>query len=188
MSDSLRGRFLVAARHLRDPNFHRTVVLLVEHNDEGAMGLVVNRPSELTVGQALDGHFAVAGNEDPVFVGGPVEPRALFILHGAEDVEEHEAAVVPGLFIGSSEQEFDAVMRRAAEGDATFPYRIYRGCSGWGPGQLEGELRRGDWHPLPAARDDVLEGDAYELWDRLVQRLRVQHRILPHPPADPEWN
>src|SRR5438132_1387425 len=111
MSDSLRGQFLVSARHLRDPNFHKTVVLLVEHADTGAMGLVVNRPSGVSVAQALSQHFELPETEDVVFVGGPVEDSALFMLHNAGDLDAAELPVIPGLYVGSSAEVFEDVVR-----------------------------------------------------------------------------
>ena len=81
MSLSLQGSFLVAANYLKDPNFYRSVVLMLDHNDQGAMGLVINRPSAMTIGKALSQQGVSNVNHSPVFVGGPVEPTSLFILH-----------------------------------------------------------------------------------------------------------
>src|SRR3989304_1996646 len=114
MPNSLRGQFLIAGKRLRDPNFARTVVLIVEHGSEGAMGLVVNRPSSVTVAHALCEHFNIPETDDLVYVGGPVEPQNLFILHNAGHLDENENPVVPGLYVGSSPEVFETVVRSAA--------------------------------------------------------------------------
>lgn len=189
MPDSLRGQFLVSARHLRDPNFHKTVVLLVEHAaDNGAMGLVVNRPSGVSVAQALSQHFELPETEDVVFVGGPVEDSALFMLHNAGDLDAAELPVIPGLYVGSSAEVFEDVVRRAADGDDGVKYRIYSGCAGWAPGQLEGELDRGDWHVLPATDDAVYHADPYRVWEIALAEYRREHPLAPGLSGNPEWN
>src|SRR5689334_1404863 len=100
MANSYRGQFLIAAPQLRDPNFYKTVVLIAEHGEQGAMGLVINRPSSVLVSNALSKHFDVCDNGDLVFVGGPVEPLALFMIHSAEDLAANEQPIVPGMYIG----------------------------------------------------------------------------------------
>lgn len=188
MSESLRGNLLVAGKRLYEPNFFKTVVLIVEHGSEGAMGLVVNRPSSVTVANALQTHFELPDTEDPVYVGGPVEPSALFILHDADKHEEDERSVVPGLFVGSSADVFEAVVKSVADGDPEICFRIYSGCAGWAPNQLESEVKRGDWHLLPATLEAVFADDPYNLWDESLQRVYEANRILPHLVQDPEWN
>jgi putative transcriptional regulator len=188
MPQTLRGHFLIAGKQLRDPNFFKTVVLMVEHSDEGAMGLVVNRPSSVTVAHALSEHFKLPETDDQVYVGGPVEPSALFILHDAADLDEDERPVIPGLFVGSSATAFETVVRSSAAGDSDIHFRIYSGCAGWGPNQLEGELSRGDWYHHPAESSLLFHDDPYQVWDLLMQKLHETNRILPSHPANPEWN
>lgn len=188
MSKSLRGQFLIAGKRLHDPNFFRTVVLMVEHSDEGAMGLVVNRPSSVTVTNALAEHFELPETNDQVYVGGPVEPSALFILHNAAELDEKERPVIPGLFVGSSATVFESVVRSSAEGHPSLKFRIFSGCAGWGPNQLEGELSRGDWYHHPAAADLLFHDDPYLVWELLIQKVYDTNRILPATPANPEWN
>src|SRR4029079_3436482 len=120
-------------------------------NAEGAMGLVVNRPSSVTVAHALSEHFKLPETDDLVYVGGPVEPSALFVLHNSEELSADETAVVPGVYVGSSAHVFQTVVRQAAEGDPDLRFRIFSGCAGWGPGQLDGEVARGDWYHQPAS-------------------------------------
>src|SRR5665213_209356 len=110
MPDTLRGQFLIAGRNLRDPNFFQSVVLIVEHGEGGAMGGVVNRPSGVTVTQALQKHFELPETGEMVYVGGPVERNALFILHNADDLDNSEASVLDGLFVGSSPDTFENIV------------------------------------------------------------------------------
>ncbi len=188
MSESLKGQFLVAGKHLRDPNFFKTAVLLVEHGAGGAMGLVVNRPSSVTVAHALSEHFKLPETNDLVYVGGPVEPQALFILHNAPELDDTERPVIPGLYVGSSAEAFERIVRAACEGHADLRFRIFCGCAGWAPGQLEGELARGDWYLRPAQCEMVFHEDPYCVWDTLVDQVHVANRLLPPTPANPEWN
>ncbi|MGE3316012.1 MAG: YqgE/AlgH family protein [Planctomycetaceae bacterium] len=188
MSQSLRGHFLIAGKRLRDSNFFKTVVLMVEHGDEGAMGLVVNRPSSVSVAHALSEHFQLPDTNDQVYVGGPVEPSALFILHNAAELDENERPVIPGLFVGSSAAVFESVVRSSAEGNPNLRFRIFSGCAGWGPDQLEGELSRGDWYHHPADSDFLFHDDPYQVWDLMMQKVHETNRILPADPANPEWN
>ena len=188
MSDSLCGKFLIAGKRLRDENFYRTVVLMVEHGDEGAMGIVVNRPSSICVAHALSEHFQLPETGDVVHIGGPVEPTALFILHSACELDESERSVVPGVYVGSSAEAFERIVRSAAEGNSDLQFRIFSGCAGWGPGQLEGELSRGDWYLHPATAKLVFDADPYSLWDCMVRKVHESHRILPHAVKNPEWN
>jgi putative transcriptional regulator len=179
---------LIAGKRLRDRNFYRTVVLMVEHGADGAMGLVINRPSSVTVAHALSEHFKLPETDDLVFVGGPVEPSALFILHNSPEFDHNESPVVPGVFVGSSEQVFEQIVRSSAEGNPDLRFRIYSGCAGWAPGQLEGELARGDWHSVPAEMQSIFDDDPYLIWDNLIAKVYESNRILPQPLGNPEWN
>lgn len=189
MCDSLRGKFLIACKKLRDPNFYKTVVLIVEHGDEGAMGLVVNRPSSVTVAHALSDYFKLPETDDLVYVGGPVEPASLFIIHNSNELDEDEKCIVPGVFVGSSPGVFERVVRCAVEEQHDMQYRIFCGCAGWAPNQLEGELGRGDWHLHPANASDIFQLDPYVIWDSLRKAAGDACSYLPtKPPYNPEWN
>lgn len=187
-SASLRGRFLIAAKGLIDPNFYRSVVLIVEHSSQGAMGLIVNRPSSVSVAHALSEHFDLSNCDDLVYIGGPVQPSALFILHNQADLDPDETAVLPGLYVGSSAEAFEAVVNTAAGGCPEVDYRIYSGCAGWAPGQLEGEIGRGDWFHHPADGPTLFADDPYRVWDDLRCRLHRSPQMVPDLPGEPEWN
>ncbi len=191
MLENLRGQFLVAVPRMRDPNFFKTVVLIVEHGSEGAMGLVVNRPSTLTVSDTLAGEIDLPDTEDLVFCGGPVEPSALFILHSDDEVDSSETAeseVVSGVYIGGSRDTFEKVVRHGYNYQSDRPFRIFMGCAGWGTGQLESEIQRGDWLVCPANASTVFREDPYGNWDQLLQEIHRVHRLFPHPIENPEWN
>jgi putative transcriptional regulator len=188
MAKCLRGQCLVAGKSLRDPNFYKTVVLLIEHGKHGAMGLVINRPSTILVRNALAGHFDLPEFGDLVFVGGPVEPSALLILHNATELSGGDKPVVPEVYIGNSEHAFEQVVKRAAHHDAALNFRVFSGCAGWAPGQLEGELARGDWYQVPACRDVVYHEDPYEVYDFALHKVAEAHRVVPDECPHPQWN
>ena len=188
MSDSLRGRFLIAGKNLRDPNFYQSVVLLVEHGEGGAMGVVVNRPSGVTVAQALKNHFELPDTEEMVYVGGPVERNALFILHNAADLDGSETPLLSGVFVGSSPEMFETIVKRSAEGDERLKFRVYFGCAGWAPDQLEGELARNDWLVHPGALNYVFHPQPYDVWNLLFAEYHRENPLLPGVVGDPGMN
>lgn len=187
-TDSLRGKFLIAAKNLRDGNFYKTVVLLLEHNDSGAMGLVMNRPMDVSVSSALSQHFEMPESDHFLYSGGPVEPNALLILHNSEEYDQEHTPVIPGVYVGTSPDVFDKVVDAACETESTFQFRIFSGYSGWGEGQLEGEIGRGDWYELPAEADYVFRTDPYELWEDVLSDYHKSHRFFDHQPDNPELN
>jgi putative transcriptional regulator len=186
MAQSLRGRYLIAGRHLKDPNFFRTVVLLVEHNEAGSMGLVLNRPTAVEVSQALSGHFELPEAHDSVYSGGPVEPQALFLLHDAAEQAGGELPVLPGLFVGANADVFEKIVTTATATGVR--YRVFSGCAGWGSGQLEGELARGDWHVAPAETKDIFDADPYAQWEDLITEVASRHPLFPRSDGDHRMN
>lgn len=186
-TESLRGHFLSSVRNLKDPNFFKTVVLMVEHNSNGAMGLVVNRPSDVTVSEALAGHFDLEETDDLVYIGGPVEDTALFILHNATDLEE-SAPLVPGVHLGGSADVFERVVQRIVDGDTDITYRVFSGYAGWAPGQLESELSRNDWFICPASEEIVFHDEPYQLWNLLLDQYRKLNPIASEEIGNPELN
>jgi putative transcriptional regulator len=187
MTASLHGEFLIASERLRDQNFYRTVVLLLEHNDEGAMGLVINRPSSIAVDAALGGGSSMS-LDAPVYIGGPVETSALFILHNHLNAGLKDREIVPGLFLASSDDSLQAVVNTESNSESNGIFRVYCGYAGWGAAQLENEISRGDWISVPADSGTVLEEDPYGIWEVCTRRFRRAHRILPHNVRNPEWN
>jgi len=161
---SLAGSFLIAKTTLRDAFFGQTVVLLLQHNEDGAFGLVLNRPVK-----APDKNMHI-------FFGGPCEAPGLLMLHGHRNwVAKHaeHTEVIDGVYLGDAE-----AMQRVTEGEEEGPlrYRIFKGYSGWGPDQLESELVQGSWAIVPASSELVFDTPHQELWQRLV------------PPALPQFS
>ena len=150
------GSFLVARTVLQDPNFRESVVLLLQHSEEGAFGLVVNRPA------------SIKGLPFPVFAGGPCQAQGLLMLHGHTewiDASELDDGVAPGVYLGDA-----ACLKLATESPegAELRYRVFAGYAGWGPGQLETELAAGAWSIVPATGAVLFEVPVEEIWDRLV--------------------
>lgn len=180
--NSLKGRLLVATPALFDPNFRRTVVLIGEHGDEGAMGLVLNRPSDVTVGEAVPPLAHVAGSDALVHVGGPVQPEAVLVLAEFDDPEAAATIVVGDIGFASSEGELEEIgtsVRRA---------RVFAGYSGWGPGQLEAELEEESWLVEPAEGVDVFPGPGDDLFGDVLRRKGGTYRVLALMPEDPSAN
>jgi len=189
MSNSLRGQCLIAAKSLRDANFYKTVVLMLEHTEQGATGLVLNRPSSVRVAHALSGHFTLPDTDEVVFMGGPVEPSALLILHDAEAFGRSDSSPAPGIFVGGSAESFEQVLLSSTsevEGRARF--RVFSGYSGWGEEQLEGEIDRGDWLIHPGSHDLVFEIDPYEVYEVALQQFFEANDLLPYRVKDPSLN
>jgi putative transcriptional regulator len=180
--DSMRGQLLIAGPALLDPNFWRTVVLVIEHSDEGALGLVLNRPSETTVGESVPQLEDLVDLDDQLFVGGPVQPSSVIVL--AEFDDPTDAALlafgdVGVLGTGAAPGELAAAVKTG---------RAFVGHAGWGPGQLDAELERSDWIVEPAQRDDAFSVDPGELWSDVLIRKGGSYALVARMPPDPSVN
>lgn len=162
------GRLLVASRDLLDPNFRRTVVLLVEYGErEGAMGLVLNRPAAIEVGSFLADIPGLEDLHDPVFVGGPVEPFRAVLLIRAPERPEHASPVIGDVHFSSSRSLLE---RLAGAPQPEERFRVYAGYAGWSPGQLEMEIAAGGWHVLRADPGDIFDLPSERLWPEMERR------------------
>ena len=161
---------------------------MLEHNDEGAMGLVLNHPLDVSLSDALSEHFNIADGGHRLFRGGPVERNALLILHNSAGYDQEHESVIPGVFVGTSPDIFEKVVDATNSPDSDFQFRIFSGYSGWGAGQLESELRRGDWFTHPATAEPVFDSNPYDVWEGVLQEFYERNRLLPDQPASPEWN
>jgi putative transcriptional regulator len=183
MDESLRGKLLLASPTLLDPNFVRTVVLIAEHTEDGAMGLVLNRPAASTVAEAVPDLGWLAGEEEQVFVGGPVAETAVIVLAEFLRPETAGALVEPDLgFIGTDADDPEALegaIRRA---------RVFAGHAGWGPGQLESELEEEAWIVEPPRRDEIFSEDPAGLWAAVLRRKGRRYALLSTMPLDPSLN
>ena len=179
--ESLRGQLLIAAPSLLDPNFARTVVLIAEHTEEGAMGLVLNRASETSVAEAVPELEALAG-EDLVHVGGPVAPTSVVIVGDYEDPDDAGLLVTGGVGLPAADSDLDDLML------ATRRVRVFAGHAGWGPGQLDDEMEREDWIVAPALPDEVFTDDPDGLWSAVLARKGGQFALVARMPLDPSLN
>ena len=172
---SLRGHLLIAAPSLFD-YFRRSVVLVIEHSEDGAMGVVLNRASEATVGEAVPALAEAAGHDTVVRIGGPVAQEAVVALGEFDDPEDAGTPVVGNL--GTIDPErLECVPRRA---------RVYAGYAGWAPAQLDDELEHGAWIVERASPEDPFRDD--DLWQAALQRKGGQYALLATMPADPASN
>ena len=181
-SESTRGQLLIAGPELAEPNFWRTVVLVVDHGDDGALGLVLNRPSDTTVGEAVPQLSDLADPTEDVMIGGPVQPSSVIVL--AEFSEPEEAALISFDQIGvlASGAPLDEI------GAGVTSVRVFAGHAGWGPGQLENELERGDWILEPATYDDAFAVDPRDLWKSVLSRKGGSYALVARMPVDPSTN
>ncbi len=169
----LAGRLLVAARGMRDPNFSRTVVFMIEHHDEGALGLVINRPlgeaplSKLMPGLGLEGEGAKGIMR--LHVGGPVQPTSFFVLH-SPDVTIEETMVVNSQVAVTTQPAF---LNKIGQGDGPRHAILVMGYAGWGPGQLESEIARGDWGDIETDEAVVFDRDYETKWERAIQGVTI---------------
>src|SRR5580765_4725083 len=170
--ESLRGSLLIAGGGLFDPNFRRTVILVGEHNDDGALGVVLNQPTPVAVGEAVPSLADLTGPDERVFVGGPVQPEAAVVVAELEAGKDTELMVFGsiGFLTGEVAPETAASVRRA---------RVFAGYAGWGPGQLEQELEESSWIVEPARPGDVFSPDPERLWSDVLRRKGgTEHRLL----------
>jgi putative transcriptional regulator len=176
MSDSLRGKLLVAAPTLVDPNFRRTVVLLAEHGDQGAMGLVLNRPTDTAVAGALPDLAGLAGEGQVVYLGGPVALESVLAVAELEDPADASELLFGAVgFV----QEPDVAVRRG---------RVFVGYAGWTAGQLEAELEEEAWFVVPAEPGDLFDDEPDELWSVVLRRQGGPYAVLALMPPDPSLN
>jgi putative transcriptional regulator len=191
----LAGNFLMAETDLEDPNFFRTVVLIVHHNDEGAFGLVVNRRSEVTIGEVLEGIENTPMADMPVFVGGPVQQNYLFVLHSGLPVgfsSDHIIEPGPGIFFEPSFQHVADFVSSPTYWDLPEANRpsihVFAGYSGWGPGQLEAELEESAWLVHPAQKDIVFHPHPEKGWRDAVSKKGSFYRIVAETGFRPSLN
>lgn len=182
------GRLLVANPRLPDPNFDRTVVLLLAYAESGALGVVLNRPSETLVAAPLPRWERLAASPAVVFIGGPVQEQAVICLARAQG---HPAATVPpGGWsavmpeVGTLDLELDPEGLHTAFSQV----RVFAGYAGWGPGQLEGEIGAGAWWVLDAAPADAFSDEPDELWKLVLRRQGGSLALVASYPADPMMN
>lgn len=195
---SLRGRLLVAEPALVDPNFHRTVVYLIEHSEAGALGLVLNRPGEVPVRDAVPTWAPYVAGIDTVFVGGPVSPEGAICLarcpsegpgetlFDADAADDDPTAIFKPITTSIGAVDLHGDPAEAPPGIRDL--RIFAGYAGWSGGQLEAELDAGGWFVVKATDDDVFSPAPEALWRDVLRRQRGSLRSMAFFPEDPRLN
>lgn len=182
--ERLRGRLLVATPGIGDPNFAGTVVLLLEHSEDGAMGVVLNRPSDIHVAEHLPGWTEVVVSPPVVFVGGPVAPNAALCLARVDaDLEDGGFDPLLGQ-VGTVDLTADP--ENAVPGVAAV--RIFAGYAGWAPRQLEAEIADGGWFVVDADPADALSPLPETLWRDVLRRQAGTVALFADYPPDPSMN
>ena len=181
IDESLRGKLLIASPALTDPNFARSVVLMTEHSEDGAMGIVLNRPGDAAARELMPTLEDIA-RDDMLFIGGPVQPQAVVLL--AEFANPAAAAwiVVADVGLASSETDLSEL------GDAVRRGRFYAGYSGWGPGQLELEIEVESWIVEPPLPSELFPDDPETLWSDVLERKGGSYALISRMPDDPSMN
>jgi len=178
----LQGKLLVASPTLLDPNFARTVIAIANHDEDGALGIVLNRPSDTEVAEAVPDLAEVVEADEVVFVGGPVQPASIVVL--AQFADPGQAAYLVTGDVGlvgdaTGLDHLDEVTERR---------RIFAGYAGWGPGQLEAELAAGAWVVADFRLDDAFAVEPTELWRTVLRRQPGRVAWLANYPDDPSVN
>ena len=180
---SLQGNMLLDGGQLKGSFFNRAVVLICQHNLEGAFGLVLNRKTENTIDEVLTAELPAALRVYPLFLGGPVQPGALSYLHS--DAFMPEANVIENLSLGHS---MESLIDLGESMSSSKQVRIFAGYAGWSPGQLEDEIKRKSWLIHPASIDLVFSAEPERLWQRILQKKGAAFRLLAEAPDDPSLN
>ncbi len=183
LPSNLKGKLLLDGGNLRGSFFHRSVVLICQHDEEGAMGFVLNRSSGTKVGDMNDDNLGDSLKDEVLLLGGPVQPSAMSFIH-------IRAFNLPGdlmsqLNVGHS---LDDLREIGESFPSTENIRVFAGYSGWSAGQLEEELKRKSWLVHEATQDLVFFKDMDKLWKHILKNKGWQYKLLAEAPEDPSWN
>jgi putative transcriptional regulator len=179
--ESLQGKLLIAGAGLFDPNFRRTIILIGNHDEEGAVGVVLNRASEVAVREAVPPLGDLVEPEERLFFGGPVQPESAVILAEFEDPGVADVLAFDSIGFLPAEtgpEEVTGLVR----------VRVFAGYAGWGAGQLEAEMQEGSWIVEPAVPEDVFTAEPEMLWNRVLRRKGRAFEMLRLMPFDPSLN
>lgn len=194
-----KGTFLIAGPGMYDPNFRQAVILLCEHNDRGSMGLVINRPTELVLTEAVH-QLAGTERDDVIYSGGPVQPDHLLILIRSELTPPSSHHVFGDVYLGTDLPTLKSLLdptaeREAAPGAAEIPpmpqeaaFRGYAGYAGWSQGQLDTEMETDSWIVVPADSKWIFDADPKVVWPELMRSLGPRHAKYANMPRDPGLN
>ncbi len=179
----LKGQLLLDSGQLRGSFFQRTVVLICQHDAEGAFGLVLNRTTGSNVGDVVVADLPDSLKACPLYVGGPVQPSALSFLHS--DTFMPDSNVIPNLSLGHS---VDELVELGESVSATRKLKMFAGYAGWSPGQLEDEMKRKAWLTHPASLELVFDTSPDQLWQTILRRKGWKYKLLAQSPEDLSLN
>lgn len=172
-ASDLAPGILIAVPQMDDPNFTRSVVLLIEHNESGAMGIVLNRPSEIALADIGREHgMEVHGEAGPAFIGGPVQRERGFLVHRRPEVGD-SVQLDSDVYLSVSTDALRALLA----GDPA-AYRLCLGYAGWGPGQLERELEAGGWLNSSITSRRIFDTPVEKIWDAVIRDLGIDPAFL----------
>ena len=180
-----KGMFLVASPSLRDPNFRQAVVLLCEYGPEGALGVIVNRPTAVLLAEALPHIPILEGQRHVLYTGGPVQGNQVLILYRVGEEPSGTHHVFDGVYLGGNLTVLERVLTMPSS-DETF--RAFMGYAGWAPGQLENEMKTGSWLTLPGDSIMVFEKEPQQVWPDVFRGLGGQFAMYADMPVDPHLN
>ena len=175
LGDLAKGKFLIAGRQLRDPNFHETVVLLLDYSREGAMGLVVNRDTGISLSALLPEAETWQHRQFTLFIGGPVARTQMFVLFRSRDEADGAKHVFDDVHVSSSQDVVENILGASQEKS----FRLCAGYAGWSPGQLEAEVASGAWHIVPATADTVFDPHPSQVWRKLIEATETRWASAP---------
>lgn len=162
-----KGKFLVASRKLGDPRFQETVVLLISYGRNGSMGLIINRPVKMSLSDVFPDSAIFKKRNDTVYFGGPVEVNRLLFLVRSPGKPEEAVHVFSSVYVSSNRDMLDRMIDKRKEGEHV---RVYAGYAGWAAGQLDHEVRRGDWHVIQADAGTIFDKKSEKIWPELIRR------------------
>jgi len=170
-----KGVLLVASPALGDPNFRESVVLIVEHGEEGTLGVILNRPTEVLLSEVLPDVMALKGTTYRLFAGGPVQPDQLLMLFRLKEPQAHARSVFDGVYVGGTPEMLERVILRPKPTEA---FKAFAGSAGWAPGQLAYEMHQGAWGILPPDSAGIFDRKPATFWRDCIDRLQVPRTIV----------
>jgi putative transcriptional regulator len=177
-----QGKFLVADRRIRESLFSQAVILLVSYGPNGAVGLIINHPTNVELSAVLPEIEGVKGRRDRVYIGGPVGMDEMFLLIRTGSKPEASLHVFGNVYMSMSRNVLEGLVAKGRAGES---FHIYAGYAGWAPGQLEREVSRGEWHVLDADARTIFDRKSAEIWPELINRASAEWVRLWDRPAHP---
>ncbi|GJM60771.1 YqgE/AlgH family protein [Persicobacter diffluens] len=185
ISQPQKGDLLISEPFLADPNFERSVVFLVEHNEEGSVGFVLNKPSFLKLNEVMQGENIP--QEQSLFVGGPVQQDTLHMVHRADFLGEESHQIVEHVYWGGGFEEVMSLVREEQQPDPQV--RFFLGYSGWSPGQLEAEIQEKSWIIFRQANENLIFDTPHDdLWKKVLSLMGGRFKMYSNYPIDPRMN